>query len=146
MPRARRNQGFLAGLLVRVGTQGRLDARQEALSEHGSAESRRRGRGRRRRGCVTCRPAAARTSCRWLPSAAWPVAAAAGRETQVPEGGAGFPLLQPQPGVESRYISGEGSEFTGEDTRLLVIRTSVTFGNKTRSHRMLLDKLGTRAA
>ena len=32
------------------------------------------------------------------------------------EGGARFPLLQPQRGEESRYISGTGSEFTGEDT------------------------------
>lgn len=116
MSGAGRNPRFLAGLLGRIGTQGGLCARQEAPSEHGNAESRRRGRGRRRWGCVTCRPAAARTSCRWRPSPAWPAAAAAGREAQVLEGGTRFPLLQPQQGGESRYVSGKGSEFTGEDT------------------------------
>lgn len=113
---ARRNPRFRAGLLGQVSTRSGLRARQETPNEHGSAESRRRGRGRRRRGCVTCRPAAARTSCRWRPSPAWPAAAAAGREAQVLEGGTRFPLLQPQPGGESRYVSGKGSEFTGEDT------------------------------
>ena len=39
-----------------------------------------------------------------------------GAGAQVQEGGAGFPLLQPQRGGESRYISGTGSEFTREDT------------------------------
>lgn len=49
------------------------------------------------------------------PSPAW-AAAAAGREVQVLEGGAGFPLLQPRRGGASRYISGTESEFTREDT------------------------------
>lgn len=38
-----------------------------------------------------------------------------GAEAQVLEGGARFPLLQPQGAGESRYITGTGSKFTGED-------------------------------
>lgn len=61
-------------------------------------------------------PAVARTSCPGRLSPAWATGASMGLEVQVLEGGPRFSPLQPERGGESRYISGTGREFTGEDT------------------------------